>query len=343
MSSHDKVTMHWCFEFADGLADPVLHLPMGAGEDGGGLRVRLAGGDNGGALASIDGPHLDLRICDTPVAIGLFETKINHTQMAAPESRHDARLAAERSLLRIHARPTRIIGAREHAMGMTGDDGVDLIESGHLFGHVFRIGVCAPIADAGMAKSDHQIALSAQRRQKCAGAGDDGLRGHLAIKMDTVPEHDLRRHEADDPDAQVMGDTIFVHEATLQDHIGRQQGLVGGVAHIGADERKICAFQRAVEERQAEVEFVIAQGGRVIGERIHGDEKGMHRIGLELIHRGEEVTHGTTLKDVSIVEQQRVLDLATGFPDQARKPGEAHGRIGAVEIVIPIQREHVQV
>ena len=64
-----------------------------------------------------------------------------------------------------------------------------------------RVGIGARV-DAAMRHGDDDIgAFGAQRRRVSSCRLDDAERAHLALELEAVPEHDRRRRETDDADA----------------------------------------------------------------------------------------------------------------------------------------------
>ena len=78
----------------------------------------------------------------------------------------------------------------------------------------------------------------------------------LAVEVLGVPDHDLRRHEADDADLDRLLGAGAVLDLLVEDHIGLEVELVvariggelGAADQVGADEREVGAGQHLVEE-----------------------------------------------------------------------------------------------
>ena len=126
----------------------------------------------------------------------------------------------------------------KHLVQMAREDGVD---AGHLR-QVQRGVLLAALAlaalDAGMAERQQNVALAAQIGHMPLRGVDDVLRRHLAGEMALVPLHDLRRHEADDADAQPLLAPGFVHDLLVEHHPGLHQRRAVGLDEVGADERE---------------------------------------------------------------------------------------------------------
>ena len=72
----------------------------------------------------------------------------------------------------------------------------------------------------------------------------------LAFQVGLVPDHDLRRQEADHTDPYRMALTGIVDHLPIEQDAGRQVGVRSGGAFqdIGADEREVGTRERNVEE-----------------------------------------------------------------------------------------------
>ena len=89
----------------------------------------------------------------------------------------------------------------------------------------------------------------------------------VALKPAAVPIHDLRRDEADEAEFDRMGVAGAIGDGAFEDDVGFDEGGiaagVGGQAafgDIGADEWEAGAGEGGVEEVEAVVEFVVAEG-----------------------------------------------------------------------------------
>ncbi len=168
-------------------------------------------------------------------------------------------------------------------------------------------------------------------------------RRHLAGEVALVPLHDLRRHEADDADAQPLLAARFVDHLLVEDHPGLHQRRAVGLDEVGADEGEFRAAQREAEEGEPVVEFVIAQRGAGVVERVHAREHGVDVAGLHAALVGDEVAHRAALDQVAIVEQHAVLRFRAGGGDQRRGARQADRVVGLVAVIIVGQHVDVQV
>ena len=263
--------------------------------------------------------------------------------MAAPEAGHDRRHAVQRSLLGVDAGDAGEILAPEHLVQMARENGVD---AGHLC-QVQRGVLLAALAlaalDAGMAQRQQHVALAAQFGHMPLRGVHDVLGRHLAGQIALVPLHDLRRHEADDADAQPLLAPGFVHDLLVEDHPGLHQRRAVGLDEVGAHEGEFGAAQREAEEGEPVVELVIAQRGAGVVERVHASEHGVHVAGLHAALVGDEVAHRAALDQVAIVEQHAVLRFRARGGDQRRGACEADRVVGLVAVIIIGQHVDVQV
>ena len=96
-------------------------------------------------------------------------------------------------------------------MLVAGEDGIDAVDAGEeergVLHHVALLAV-----DAGMGERDDDVgALFLHLRHPGLGGLDDVAGGDLAVEVRAVPDHDLRRHEADEADL----DRLLVAGAVL--------------------------------------------------------------------------------------------------------------------------------
>src|SRR6056297_885063 len=77
-----------------------------------------------------DRARLDLELRDPPAVAVALEHEVDEAHVAAPEARHDARLAVDGPGLDIDAGPLGIVRAGEDPVRMTGEDYVDPCDAG---------------------------------------------------------------------------------------------------------------------------------------------------------------------------------------------------------------------
>ena len=86
-------------------------------------------------VASRDRPDLNLSLHDPPASVH-FEPKIDDSEMAAPETRHDSRLAVNGPALRVDARQTDKILAGKQQVLMAQEQRVNAAELGEVLARV---------------------------------------------------------------------------------------------------------------------------------------------------------------------------------------------------------------
>ncbi|HMB12942.1 MAG TPA: hypothetical protein VKN37_02960 [Roseovarius sp.] len=120
-----------------------------------------------------------------------------------------------------------------------------------------------------------------------------------------------------------------------QDHVGRQQCLVGvracaSLGHgVGAGQREGRLSQRFLQPFEAEVEFVIAERAGIIPHEVHRAQHRMVPAPALSRLRGQVAERGA-LQKVAIVEQYAVFiaRLDPRLTDKGRDTGKAAGLIG---------------
>ena len=299
-----------------------------------------------------DRPRLGGRRDDAPLAAVAFEQEVDQPHMRAPEAAHDGRLAVQRSLAGVDAfELLEILLAGEDQMLVAGEHRVDALDAGDeergVFHHLALLHV-----DAGMRQRDHDVgALLLHLRHPGLGGFDDVARHHIAVEVLGVPDHDLRRHEADDADPDRLLGAGAVLDLLVEDQIGLEIELVvarvrrklGAADQIGADERKVGAGQHLVEEGQAVVELVVAERRAFVAEQVHA----LHdRVEVALLHAlliGDVVAHRVALQQVAIVDQHRIGGLLADAGNQRGGARQAHRVVRLVGIVVVGQHVHVDV
>ena len=244
-----------CVFFADG----YLHQGIGLGHRFLGDTVK-------------DRADAGLAVQHFPVAAGMVEREIDDTKMVAPASGHYGSNAIDGAARCIHFGIAGKGRAGKLGMGMAEQDRVNadnLCQPRHgVFGELPYL----PLLEPRMRDHHHQLrALGAHLRHVFSGHLDHIAHHHAAFQIGFVPLHDLRRYQADHPDFQCVELTLGVLELPLKQHI-RRKGVFGTGAvfvavvqvDVGVDIRKIGPLDCAAQERQAEVELVVAQIGGVV-------------------------------------------------------------------------------
>ncbi len=303
------------------------------------------------ALAGIDRAVLDLGVEHVPAAAVLCQHEIDDAQMAAPEARHRGRHFHQMAGRQVGTLDAGEIGAGEDEVLVAGEHGIDAVDGGEIKAGVLGTVAGGALGDAGVREGYDDVRTRLLHLgQPGLGGLDDVARLDLSLEVGAVPDHDLRRGEADDADPDRLFGAVAVDELTLQDHVGLQVGFVGArpraqaaPGEVGEDERKAAAGQRLVEEGQAVVELVIAQRGGLDAEPVHDADD---RVDVALLHApliGHVVAHGVALKEIAIVEKKAVGRLGPRFFYQGGDLGEAHRVVLAVAVIVVGVDEHVDV
>ena len=272
--------------------------------------------------------------------------------MRAPEAAHDGRLALQRAVAGVDAFEfLEILLAGEDQMLVAGEDRIDAVDAGDeergVLHHVGLLDV-----DAGMRQRDDDVgALLLHLRHPGLGRLDDVARLDIAVEVLGVPDHDLRRHEADDADLDRLLGAGAVLDLLVEDHIGlevelvvaRVGGKLGAADQVGADEREVGAGQHLVQERQAVVELVVAERRALVAEQVHALHDRMEVALLHALLIGDVVAHRVALQQVAIVDQHRVGGFLAHRVDQRRRARQAHRVVRLVGIIVVGQHVHMDV
>ena len=206
-------------------------------------------------------------------------------------------------------------------MAVAGDDRVDAVDAGQQQRGVLQVFLVLRRPDAGVRQRDDDFgALLLHLRHPGLGGLDDVAGHRLAGKMPRIPGHDLRRHEADQADADRMLGPRPVLDLLVEDHIGLQEQLVlGGVGsqlalgQVGADEREIRAGQHLEHEVEAVVELVIAERRALVAQRVHRLDDRMDVAVLHAALIGDVVAHRVALQEIAIVDEDRIGRLGANL------------------------------
>ena len=93
---------------------------------------------------------------------------------------------------------------------------------------------------------------------------------------------------------------------------------------------------------EAVIEFVVAEGGDFVAERVHG---GDHRVdvAVEALFIGDVIAHRIALDDVAIVDQHRIAGFGADGVDDGGGAAEAHRVVRSVGVIIIGEHGDVQV
>ena len=217
-------------------------------------------------------------------------------------------------------------GSGKDQMRMTGHQRVDARDPGKRHRGVFHprpVGVVG--SDSGMRQGHDDLRpLGAHPGHEGAGGLDDVSGLDPAREMLAVPCHDLRRGQADHPDAQRVAPPRAIGQVTVEQRIGGEGSAVlcgvcaPVVREIGQHHGKARGGGAGQQEIETIVEVVVAQRGRVIAQSVHRGDQGMGFAGAQAAFRGDVIAHGIALQKVSVVEQQAVGGLGAGLADQQR-------------------------
>ena len=236
-------------------------------------------------------------------------------------------------------------------MLVAGEDGVDAVDAGNEEGGILHHVTVLHI-DAGVRQRDHDVGpLLLHLRHPGFRGLDDVARLDVAFEVLEVPDHDLRRHEADDADPDRLFGAGAVLYLPVEDDVGLEVELIvarigrqHGAAHqIGADEREIGPCQHLVHEGQAVVEFVVAERRACVVEKIHALHDRMNVAVLHASLIGYEIAHRIALQQVAIVDQHRVHRFLAHGVDERGCARQAHRVVGLVGIVVVGQQVHMDV
>ena len=189
--------------------------------------------------------------------------------MAAPEAGHDGGLAVQRAGLHVDAgNVVEFLAAREGEMLVAGEDHVDAVDLGEMQRRVLLAALALAAGDAGMAERHDDVGAGLlEVGHMLVRRIDDVDGGGLAVEMRLVPLHDLRRHEADHADLDLLLGAGLVDELAVEHEPRLLQGLAVRLDDVGADEREFRRAERVLQEVEAVIELVIAERAAIVVER----------------------------------------------------------------------------
>ncbi|OIQ68195.1 hypothetical protein GALL_502160 [mine drainage metagenome] len=226
-------------------------------------------------------------------------------------------------------------------MGVAGQDRVDPLDAPQGNRGVFGAVNVVRCTDAGMGKRDDEVGtLFLDFRHPGGGGRDDVARGDIAFKVMAVPLHDLWRHKADQADADVVLFSRAVGDLAVKDDVGLEQKLVltrRGTLHfnhIGGNNGELRPGDGLFKERQAVVEFVVAQRRCLNPQHVHRLDCGVDRVAVHALFIGHVIAHRVALQKIAVVDQHGVGRFGADTRDQGRGAGEANGINGFVGVII---------
>ena len=169
---------------------------------------------------------------------------------------------------------------------------------------------------------------------------DDVTRLDIAFQMLAVPVHDLRRGKPDHADLDRMRGAVAHGDLAVQNDVRGDQGLIfagGGTLGLGKvrqNDRELGPGKRFFQKAQAIVEFMVAQRGDIIAQRV---ERGDDRVHVAVFHAaliGDVIAHRVALQEIAVVDQQRVGGFGADAFDDRRGARQANRVTGAVGVVI---------
>ena len=174
-----------------------------------------------------------------------------------------------------------------------------------------------------------------------------------ATQMGCIPDRDLRRKQADHPDAQGVQPPGPVCDLSVQQNErGAKCKVVLRCAalfpdRVGADDGKAGSSNAAVKEVQTIVELVVPQRCRVVSQRIHGGDHRMRGTDRKPMNLGGVVAQRAALKKIAIVEQKRigrvgaqVCDQRCGTAKPERFPGPIREIVVGKDLGVNIRGRH---
>ena len=226
--------------------------------------------------------------------------------------------------------------AREFGVRVAKQDGVDADHFGELGDGVLTELADLALLEAGVRNGNDELrALADHFRHVFLGHFDHRAGRHLAFEVRLVPLHDLRRDEADHADLEVFLRALGIDEFPIEDDVGLEsRGGVGAVFfavgedHVGAHVGELGAGDGALEEVEPEVEFVVAEVGSVILQRVHDLIGRVRLAALERADLGHHVAERVALQEVAVVKEQAVRRFGTCCLDQRNGARDGPGVAG---------------
>ncbi len=322
--------------------------------------VQVAAGFGIGAVAQLDEgrrqrpgrrrPQRDDPACATraaPRAVRrAVQRQVQHAQVAAGIARHAGGLAGQPPCHRIDAGGGGHIGAGKQLMGVARDHRIHAGQGGQrqrrILGH--RIHSAVGAADAGMAQGDHHLGPGGDHPgQDLARGLDNALGAGAAIQMCFVPDRDLRRQKARDPQPDRPQPALIVADLPVQHRpAGKGRRAIAAV-QVRAQQRKPRPGQRRIQKPQAKVEIVVPQRHGIIAQQVHRLNHRMRAVGLGRVGFGQGIAQGAALQEVAIVQQQGIGRRRPQSGDVVRDRGKAGPRRRPVAVMVPGTKVEVKI
>ena len=297
-----------------------------------------------------DGAQGALRVGDRPLLGGavVTEFQVGDAEVVAPESGHHDGFAVDGAFRQVCAGDALVGAAGEFQVAVSAEDHVDAGHGGEGRSEVLHAGRVLGV-DAAVREGHDNVRASGFHFGHEFLGGLHGVPGHdLALQPGFVPVDDLRGREADHADVDDGGATAGVVNGVALDDVGRV-GVLAGFAlavvavDVGGHDGHGGLLQHLIQVRQTVVELVVAEGGGVVPEYLHGGVHGVLLPGLQGVDAGHVITERVALDQVAVVEQQGVAFLGAGLVDEGGGVLQAELAGGFVLVVVVPQRTGVQV
>ena len=200
--------------------------------------------------------------------------------MAAPETRHDRRLAVDGPALCVDARQTGKILAGKQQVLMAQEQRVNAVEPGEVLARVLLPSPRGEPRNARVTEHDDEIDMGSKFAKLRAHGLDNVDRGQAPADMGFVPLGDLRRRDADHADFEPAGGSGLVDKRAFDHDRRRKPGRAIAFAHIAADDRKARLRISAPERLEAVIEIVVPESRDGIVKRVHRGDDGVDSLGI---------------------------------------------------------------
>ncbi len=236
-------------------------------------------------------------------------------------------------------------------MGMAKQDGINAVNLAQIIGGVFFHTFTCQCRQARMRHRNHDVrALFAHFRHVFSGHFDNVLGHDIAFQIGLVPLHDLRRDKPDHADLGLVLFAVAIGKFTIKDHIGLEIrfvifGIIIAVIgkHIGTDIGEFGPRKTFAQEIETIVEFMIADIGRVITQKVHRLVNRMHLALFQAVALCHVIAKRVALDQVTIIDQDDVFGLTARVFQQGRDLGQTDRIRRTVTIIIVIDQMRVDI